>query len=313
MSLDLVKEIFRGLPDCKVWHAHLLSFTHSKRHGTTYNCRRIELEPSERLGILIQDISTGYTDGGKSKLGKYADVREYDGTCNATTIYRISEDNPEISIDLETLLQGIADSDSEADPFSIKAQAYILCGGMKYGDDEHQIKLISMNTPITTLRNRFWHDKGKFKEIPDKVLNLRTSINVIIYDRTVYFLDMSGETLFNMERAYKLKCGEAVDEIEGLNIISDPEMFRSTATSGQNPRRFAAFSKSKLQLLTKKKNREKAAKYFKIPLTEDKDKQFDTSQKVDAENLVKVLCGKAMWDVLEEIPVEVDGSKDWVS
>lgn len=311
MSLNLVKEIFSGLPDCKEWHAHLLSFTHSKRHGTTYNCRRIELEPSERLGILIQDISAGYAGSGKSKLDKYADVREYDGTCSATTIYRISEDNAEIGIDLDELLQGIADSDSESDPFSMKAQAYILCGSIKKGDDEHQIKLISMNTPITTLKNRFWHDKGKFKEIPDKVLNLRTSINVIIYDRTVYFLDMSGETLFNMERAYKLKCSEAVDEIESLNIISDSEMFRSTATSGQNPRRFAAFSKSKLQLLTKKKNREKAAKYFKIPLTEDK--QFDTSQKGDAENLVKVLCGKAMWDVLEEVPVEVDGSKDWVS
>lgn len=311
MSVDLVKEIFRGLPDCKVWHAHLLSFTHSKRHGTTYNFRRIELEPSERLGILIQDISAGYVDGGKSKLNKYADVREYDGTCSATTIYRISEDNPEIGIDLDALLQGIADSDSESDPFSMKAQAYVLCGRINHGEDEHQIKLISMNTPITTLKNRFWHDKGKFKEIPDKVLNLRTSINVVIYDRTVYFMDMSGETLFNMERAYKLKCSEAVDEIESLNIISDSEMFRDTATSGQNPRRFAAFSKSKLQLLTKKKNREKAAKYFKIPLTEDK--QFDTSQKVDAENLVKVLCGKAMWDVLEEVPVEVDGSKDWVS
>lgn len=53
MSLDLVKEIFSSLPDCKEWHAHLLCFTHSKRHGTTYNCRRIELEPSERIGILM--------------------------------------------------------------------------------------------------------------------------------------------------------------------------------------------------------------------------------------------------------------------
>ena len=210
MSLDLVKEIFSALPDCKEWHAHLLSFTHSKRHGTTYNCRRIELEPSERLSVLIQDISSGYTGE-----------------------------------DLDALLQGIADSDSEADPFSMKAQAYVLCGNMRCDDEGHQIKLISMNTPITTLKNRFWHDKGKFWEIPDKVLNLRTSMNVIIYDRTVYFLDMSGETLFNMERAYKLKCSEAIDEIEGLKIISDPEMFRSTASSGQNPRRFAAFSKSK--------------------------------------------------------------------
>ena len=311
MSLDLVKEIFGALPDCGEWHAHLLSFTHSKRQGTTYNCRRIELEPSERLRTLIQDIAAGYVGERKNKLNKYADVREYDGTCNSTTIYRISENNPDIDIDVEALLQGIADSDSEVDPLSMKAQAYVLCGNMKDGDDEHQIKLISMNTPITTLKNRFLHDKGKFWEIPDKVLNLRTSMNVIIYDKTVYFLDMSGETLFNMERAYKIKCTEAVTEIEELKIISDPEMFRSTATSGQNPRRFAAFSKSKLQLLTKKRNREKAAKYFKIPLTDDK--QFDTSQKVDAENLVKVLCGKAMWDVLEEVPVEVDGSKDWVS
>lgn len=42
MSLDLVKEVFSALPDCGEWHAHLLSFTHSKRQGTTYNCRRIE-------------------------------------------------------------------------------------------------------------------------------------------------------------------------------------------------------------------------------------------------------------------------------
>ena len=205
MSLDLVKEIFRVLPDCKEWHAHLLSFTHSKRHGTTYNCRRIELEPSERLSILIQDISTGYIGEGKNRFNKYVDVREYDGTCNTTTIYRISENNPDIEIDLDALLQGIADSDSEANPLNMKAQAYILCGNMVNGDDEHQIKLISMNTPITTLKNRFLHDKGKFWEIPNKVLNLRTSMNVIIYDKTVYFLDMSGETLFNMDRAYKIK------------------------------------------------------------------------------------------------------------
>ena len=104
MSLDFIKGIFSGLPKCKEWHAHLLSFTHSKRHGTTYNCRRIELEPSERLSALIQDIADGYIGDGKNRLNKYEDVREYDGTCNTTTIYRISEDNPDIEIDLETLL-----------------------------------------------------------------------------------------------------------------------------------------------------------------------------------------------------------------
>ncbi|MDO4322848.1 MAG: DUF4868 domain-containing protein [Lachnospiraceae bacterium] len=312
MSLKLIKEIFERLPECKEWHAHLLGFTHSKRHGTSFNCRRIEIEPAGRMVSLIEEISAGYSGTTKNRLLKYVDVREYDGTCNGTSIYRISEDNADIQIDLDTLLQSVSESDTEANPLEVKAQAYILCGTMKCGGDEHRVKLISMNIPITTLKNRFLHDKGKFYEIPDKVLNLRTTMNVVIFDKTVYFLDMSGETLFNMERAYKLKCNEAVEEIEEMNIISDSEMFRDTATSGQNPRRFAAFSKSKLELLSKKKNREKAAKAFNIPLTEDK-KQFNTSQKNDAENLVKLLCGKAMWDILEEVPVEVDGSKDWVS
>lgn len=65
MSLDLLKVIFSALPDCKEWHAHLLSFTHSKRYGTIYNCRRIELEPSERLDVLIQDISLSYIGKGR--------------------------------------------------------------------------------------------------------------------------------------------------------------------------------------------------------------------------------------------------------
>ena len=47
-----------------------------------------------------------------------------------------------------------------------------------------------------------------------------------------------------------------------------------------------------------------------IKLTADK-KMFDTSDKNNAEKLVKLLCGKAMWDIIEEKPVEVDGTKVW--
>ena len=310
MSLDFVREIFQKLPDCQNWSAHLLGFKHSKRNGTIYNCRKIELEPVGEMNKLIQSISELYVGEDKHRLSKYVDVREYDGTCNGTTIYKISENSSNVEIDLDALFQGITDSDTEADPLEMKSQAYVLCGCLQINNEEHQLKLISMSTPITLLKNRFMHNNGKFWAIKNKVLHLHTIINVLVYDKTVYFLDMSGETLFNMERAYKLKCSEVVSEIETMNIVSDFDAFRNIATTGSNPRRFAAFSKSKLQLLMKKKNREKAAKYFEIPLTEDKQ-QFNTKEKVYAEKLVKVLCGKAMWDIMEEVPVEVDGSKRW--
>ena len=159
----------------KEWHAHLLGFTHSKRNGSTYNCRRIEIEPKTKMLNLVKDISEGYTMGAKSKLGKYTDVREYDGTCNATTVYRICEENPDIEIELDALFQGIASSDVESAPLEMKAQAYVLCGSESINGEEHQIKLISMNTPIASLKNRFFHDKGKFWEIPSTASSLMQS------------------------------------------------------------------------------------------------------------------------------------------
>ena len=68
MSLTLIKSIFEHLPDCHNWSAHLLSFHHSKRHESTYNCRIIELEPQNRLFSLIQEISNSYSGNTKNHL-----------------------------------------------------------------------------------------------------------------------------------------------------------------------------------------------------------------------------------------------------
>lgn len=94
---------------------------------------------------------------------------------------------------IDALVDGISGSDSESDPLEMKAQAYILCGQIEKNDEVHQVKLISMNTPVSTWKNRFLHNAGKFHDISDKVLNLRVTMNVVIYDRTIYFLDMAEE------------------------------------------------------------------------------------------------------------------------
>ena len=309
MSLEIIRDTYNQFPYSKEMHAYILDYSHSIRQGTSYNCRRIELAPIDRIRTLAQDISNRFllADGGI--INKYTDVREYDGTCNASTIYRISETNAEINIDLDLLLQGVADADTEMNPLAMKASAYLLSGRISSNNEEHQIKMISMYSPITTLKNRFLFDNGVFHDISRKVLNLRTTMNVVIIDRTVYLLDMSGETLFNLERSYKKKSEIAINEITSMNIISDAEVFRNTASAGHNPRRFVAFSQSKLERLSTKKTREKVAKSFGIDLTSDK--KFDTSNGENAEKIVKLLCNKAMWDILEEVPVEVDGSKTW--
>ena len=126
MSLPLIRSIFEHLPDCQNWSAHLLSFHNSSQHGTSYNCRIIELEPQGRLYSLIQEISKSYSGNGKNSLSKYIDVRNYDGTCIGTTIYKIPEEGSGVTIDIDALLSAVANTDRECDPLQMKANAYII-------------------------------------------------------------------------------------------------------------------------------------------------------------------------------------------
>ena len=59
MSLSLVKSIITELPNGKLWKMHLLCFAHTKRKGTTYNCRRIELSSADRMHKLIATLKLG--------------------------------------------------------------------------------------------------------------------------------------------------------------------------------------------------------------------------------------------------------------
>ena len=174
--------------------------------------------------------------------------------------------------------------------------------------EEKPVKLISMQNPVTSLKHKFLRANGTFTEITDKVISLRTSIDVIIIEDTVYMLTLAGENLFNMERAYKATCAGKLNDIEQCNIVTDFSAFSSLAGSGHNPRKFVSFNDEHLQKLKNANSRKKMAKKFNIPLDGDK---FDTTQQSAAEKIVKLLCDRGMVDPFDDNPMEVAGSKKW--
>lgn len=87
MSLDIIRSVFENLSSGTNWSLQLLNIKTSKRAGTGYSSRQISLMPSERLGVLINDIVAVYTGNGKKAINTYQAVREYDGTTDARRIY----------------------------------------------------------------------------------------------------------------------------------------------------------------------------------------------------------------------------------
>lgn len=309
MSLDRIKNVFENLSTGTNWSLQLLNIKTSKRTGTGYSSRQISLSPSERLDALINDIAAVYTGNGKKAISTYRSVRDYDGTADALTVYKLPSTHELISAEYASFVQVIADPNNEDDPFEYTS-AYLLKGQLTMDGENTAIKLISMQNPVTTLKHKFLRKKGTFEELSDKVLSLRPTMDILVVGDTVYFLTLAGENLFNMARSYKAVCHQKIEEVEQADIISGIETFKATAETGHNPRRFIAFNESRLTALKKKNVRVAMAKRFSIPLDAAGDK-FDATAEGTTEKIVKLLCNKGMIDPFEKTAVEVDGARQW--
>ncbi|MDU4713380.1 MAG: DUF4868 domain-containing protein [Gemella haemolysans] len=308
MSIDKLKSVFKNVTTCEAWSLQLLQIKNSKKNGTSYCGREITLSPKGTLKNFLTEISNIYSSSEGRLEEKYENVREYDGSTLSNTIYKLNSDNKLISTEYTELIKAIGNPDSELDLLKFSAKAYVLKGIVTVDSEELSIKLISMKNPITILKHKYMHTNGTFKEISNKVISLRTFIDVVIIDDIIYMLTLDGEKLFNMKRAYKSICEKQIINIINSNIINDAEIFSNIASSRHNPRKFVSFNKSHLSKLEDAVMRKEIGEKFEIPLDGDK---FDMNQQGAADKLVKLLCDRGMIEPFDDNPIEVSGAKKW--
>lgn len=249
MSLDKLNKIFIAIPRCTAWSLQLLKIKTSKRDGTSYTGREIKFTPANKLDEFISEISMRYTNDEKGVLKSFLGVTDYDGSTIDKTVYTLSVNNELVQSEYNNLITAIATPDSEINPLDFKPQAYLLKGIINIDNSDYPVKLVSMQNPITILNHKFWMQNGTFQEISDKVLSLRPTIDIVIFDDYIYMLTLAGENLFNMERSYKAICTTKISAIKECNILTDFDAFSAIAGSGHNPRKFVSFNDSHLQKL----------------------------------------------------------------
>jgi hypothetical protein len=308
MSISKIKSVFENLDSCNDWSLQLLQIKNSRRNGTSYCGREVTLSPKGTLMNFLTEINARYCSQEKGLENMFENVTDYDGSTIDKTIYKLEKDSELISNEYQLFIEAIGHPDSEIDPLKLSAQAYVIKGVVCISDEEINVKLVSMQNPVTSLKHKFLCANGIFKEITDKVISLRTIIDVIIIDNTVYMLTLDGEKLFNMERAYKSICEKQITNIIASNIVNDNIEFSNVANFGHNPRKFVAFNDSYLQKLNSVNIRKKMSRKFNIPLDGDK---FDMSKPGAADKLVKILCSRGMVDPFDSNPMEVPSSKKW--
>ncbi|AYA99938.1 Kiwa anti-phage protein KwaB-like domain-containing protein [Lachnoanaerobaculum umeaense] len=308
MSISKIKSVFENLTTCDAWSLQLLQVKSSRRNGTTYCGREITLSPKDTMTNFLTEISDKYCSQEKGIEKMFESVTDYDGSTIDKTIYKLDIGSELISNEYHLFIEAIGNPDFEINPLKFLAHAYVIKGIVSISGEEIAVKLVSMQNPVTSLKHKFLCANGIFKEITDKVISLRTTIDVIIIDNTVYMLTLAGEKLFNMERAYKSICEKQITNIIASNIVNDNIEFSNVANFGHNPRKFVAFNDSYLQKLNSVNVRKKMSRKFNIPLDGDK---FDVSKPGAADKIVKILCSRGMVDPFDQNPMEVSSSKKW--
>lgn len=308
MSLQKIQLSLAAMGNCEAWSIQLLRIKASKSKRTEYAAFSVYLTPQGKLVNIVKEISEHLLDGKRCELKSFVRVQEYDGTTEENVIYKLNAECPLIKEEYETFIHALTNAEQEANPLSQKLQAYVIQGDIEIEGEKTSIKLISMQNPITVLKHKFLHENNTFKEIESKVLSLRSAIDVLILNSTVYFFSMGGEKLFNMERAYKAVCDNKVTMLEQSGMLYDNGVFGNVARTGHHPRMFLNFNEKRYERLRHKKERKRYAELFEIPI---KDGKFDTSNIEAADKLVRLLCNKGMLDPFEELPVEVSGARKW--
>lgn len=309
MSKEHIKSLFQEVTRSDIWSLQLVKVNNSKKTGTSYYTREIKLSPDGKLMEMLTQLSQHYLspDG----IDKFDSVDEYTGDVVGNVIYRLPTTSNLIHDEWELLKAALQSPDTEQPIKGQKFSGYIITGTLTLAVGEVQVKMVSMGSPTTVMKNKYilGHQTQTFNEITDPVFSFRPSIDALIIDEVVYFFTMQAENLFNMERAHKRVCEQKVNQTLDVLGFTNAETFRSIATSGPNPRRFVSFNDTRLNALKNKQSRKKYAKLFQIELTDEGEINTEADKTVD--RLIRFLCNKAAIDPVENEPKEVANMKGW--
>lgn len=302
MSIKEIKQLFERTSSCQGWSLWLVQIKPSDEEKAIYVRRKLEIKPDGSLTELAQEIRKKYVQGSRPLLASFEAVEDYDGVGLSGIIYRLQIDNSLIEKQYRNMCKAFSDSENNFQASSLEAS--MIEGTI----DGKSLRLFSMKSPFTNLKNRFWLNAGTYKKITEPILTLRTLLDVIIYDDTIYLLTPEGEKLFLLEHAYKAAAPKKAKEIAMTGIVSNGEALACFAAKGFNPRRLISLNQNSLRELQNPSKRMEMSETFSIPLVDGK---FDTSSQEATDKLIKLLCDKGMVEPFDGNAMEVAGAKHW--
>ena len=297
--MNEIKEIF----DKTIENCELLIIKVAR--GERYDTKKIHFASKNEVNEIINDIKLQLQNNGVFEM----DIVEYNGIINSNEISKVSLDSNIYSNVNKFILEVSTNDNTDAD-FTVFKNGYCLKGQI----DSNNIYIVSLKPTIREIKKAFdLVSKNKFKKCNSKFLKLSSSIDLIVFDDTAYFLSTNIEKYLKLDRTFKTICANSLKKIEMNNIISNFENFAKFAQVGQNPRLFYNFNEESIKIFNENKEKwHKLCEEFRINIDKDGRILINSSEKSQVNRVIKFLCGKPKIDPFSEETEEATSVRKWV-
>lgn len=164
-------------------------------------------------------------------------------------------------------------------------------------DGNTHMKIISTSNPIKIYKHRYsLIFNNRFEELQNPVLTLNHTCDCILFKEYCLFLTGRAESIFDLEKHYKVLAIKCLEKIQEQQLLADFENFSTYASIWPRAARFENFNAARITEFSKLPKTEKEHILKRSSISVDQNGAMVSNNPEENEKILNFICGKVLYD-----------------
>ena len=287
-TIDISNDLSIPLRDANVeWNLYVYKKRYKNKIINTYDVYKID---TISIDTLYSDIHNYLIKNFVNKL----DLCDYSSEMpkNRIGFIDLQKDNNVLKYGLNLLNECISNYAQFASK-DLALHGYILecnINGQTY------MKVLSSSNPIKYYKHKFSFIINNFTELTDPILSLNVSCDCIIFNDYALFFTGKAESIFDLEKHYKVLASKCLSQLQSKGIIEDFDSFKNYACCWPKAAKFESFNIDRINSFAELDSPTKAKILNSFSILLNNQGAIIANSPEEREQVLNFACGKLLTD-----------------
>lgn len=158
------------------------------------------------------------------------------------------------------------------------------------------MKVLSSSNPIKYYKHKFSFIINNFTELTDPILSLNVSCDCIIFNDYALFFTGKAESIFDLEKHYKVLASKCLTQLQEKGIIEDFDSFKNYACCWPKAAKFESFDIDRINSFAELDIPTKAKILNNFSILLNSQGSIVANSPEEREQVLNFACGKLLID-----------------